>query len=529
MRMKIIFYIVSFNISIFAQMNGLEITPHQINFTNKFEKIKTVTIKNNGPDQILIDSLTYDASMLYIRNNDFVNFPIMLESDSVISIDVLITNFFSLKGDDSSTVISFYNSSKDSIKSINVNIDFQMYRRLEGIVNGTVRDSSNLLDKAKLYFFFDGIYLIDSTITDNNGYYEKELPYGRYFVAANKLGYYMQYGYQKNSPLEANFTYIKNESPQIVDFILEAEIETNISIDGVVFDIVSDGILNEAVVVVRKGDHTPTKALAIEDDMFRSYAVKTNSKGEFRINNIKAGGNYYLQAFAGHYIPGYFNKNFVHTSFWQNADSIDLFESESNKNIYLQRDSSYGGGIAKGFVRHNNNQSDSAKNVILYAISNTDNKIYNYSFSKSIGNFEIPALPSGNYTLVTDLVGFESSVSSSFTIDVTQDTVQNIELLLLPTSVEYTPQIVNSFDLSQNYPNPFNPTTTIEFSISESSDVVLSIFNVLGQKVAVLINDNLEYGKYKIQFDASQLSSGIYIYQLKSNSTFISKKMELLK
>ncbi len=525
----LLFFIMTFNASILAQMSILDVSPHQINFTNNFEKIETVNLKNNGPDQIRIDSIIYNSSILYIRNNNFANFPITLESDSSVSIDILIQNYFNLENDDTSTVIQLCNNSKDSVKFINVNIDFQMFHGMDGFINGTVSDSINPLTEAKVYFFFDGIYLIDSTQTNLSGFFEKELPSGKYFVAATKSNYYMQYGYLKDSPLEADFIYVSKDDPQTINFILEHEVETIFSIGGIVCDIVSDETLSEAIVVIRKGDHTPTKTLATEENMFRSYSVKTNSKGEYKINNIQTAGNYYIQAFAGHYLPGYFNYEFNYSGFWQDADSIDIYGNESNKNIYLERDSSYGAGTAKGFVRQNNNQSDSLNYALIFAVGNSNKKIYNYSFSQSSRSFELPSLPSGDYYLQTDLVDFESSTSSVFTIDTTQDTVQNIELILLPTSVEKITTIPNDFSLSQNYPNPFNPTTTIEFLIVKPSNVVLSIYNLLGQKVSMLINDHYESGLYKINFDASKLSSGIYIYQLQSGSKSITKKMELLK
>ena len=88
----------------------------------------------------------------------------------------------------------------------------------------------------------------------------------------------------------------------------------------------------------------------------------------------------------------------------------------------------------------------------------------------------------------------------------------------------------NEFSLRQNYPNPFNPTTTIEFSIAASSHVSLDVYNILGEKVATLVNDNLNAGQHSIVFNASShLASGIYIYQLRAGNMVVEKKMTLLK
>ena len=89
--------------------------------------------------------------------------------------------------------------------------------------------------------------------------------------------------------------------------------------------------------------------------------------------------------------------------------------------------------------------------------------------------------------------------------------------------------IPSEYTLSQNYPNPFNPTTEINFSIPASGNTTLAIYNVLGQKVATLVSKELTAGSYKYQFDASNLTSGIYFYKLQSNEYSQVRKMMLLK
>lgn len=86
-----------------------------------------------------------------------------------------------------------------------------------------------------------------------------------------------------------------------------------------------------------------------------------------------------------------------------------------------------------------------------------------------------------------------------------------------------------NFNLSQNYPNPFNPSTKIVYSVAEPSQVKLVVTNILGQVVETLVNDFRSNGTYEVNFDASKLTSGLYIYTLEAGSTKISKKMTLLK
>jgi hypothetical protein len=86
-----------------------------------------------------------------------------------------------------------------------------------------------------------------------------------------------------------------------------------------------------------------------------------------------------------------------------------------------------------------------------------------------------------------------------------------------------------SFELSQNYPNPFNPSTKIDFKISKASDVKLTVYNVLGQQVATLLNEHMSAGSQSVVFDASKLSSGVYFYRLDAGNFSSIKKMMLLK
>ena len=95
--------------------------------------------------------------------------------------------------------------------------------------------------------------------------------------------------------------------------------------------------------------------------------------------------------------------------------------------------------------------------------------------------------------------------------------------------VEYNNEIPSEFVLEQNYPNPFNPSTTISFSLPEASEVQLSIFNILGQQVATLVNDVKNAGSYKVNWDASNLASGMYIYRLQAGSKVITNRMILMK
>jgi hypothetical protein len=99
----------------------------------------------------------------------------------------------------------------------------------------------------------------------------------------------------------------------------------------------------------------------------------------------------------------------------------------------------------------------------------------------------------------------------------------------LSTSIENTIEQPVDYFLSQNYPNPFNPSTQIQYGLPKASEVVLTVYNMLGQKVATLVNQNQSAGIHTTTFDATGLSSGFYIYHLQADNFVIAKKMMLIK
>ncbi len=94
---------------------------------------------------------------------------------------------------------------------------------------------------------------------------------------------------------------------------------------------------------------------------------------------------------------------------------------------------------------------------------------------------------------------------------------------------EFGSGIPTEYSLEQNYPNPFNPSTVIRFSLPKSDLVTLKIYNMLGQEVATLLNEFKSAGSYEVTFDASNLSTGVYVYSVSSGQFMATKKMMLVK
>ena len=101
-----------------------------------------------------------------------------------------------------------------------------------------------------------------------------------------------------------------------------------------------------------------------------------------------------------------------------------------------------------------------------------------------------------------------------------------------PLAVEQpgaTGELPEGFLLSQNYPNPFNPSTAIRFQLSERGRVTLRVFDVVGNDVSTILDEDMSAGSHTVTFDASGLASGVYFYRLQSGACGETKKMHLVK
>ena len=88
---------------------------------------------------------------------------------------------------------------------------------------------------------------------------------------------------------------------------------------------------------------------------------------------------------------------------------------------------------------------------------------------------------------------------------------------------------ITEYNLEQNYPNPFNPSTTIKIQLPQDGFVTLKVYDILGNEVTTLINEEKAKGRYEVNFNASSLASGVYIYKIQAGTFMNSKKMLLIK
>jgi hypothetical protein len=105
----------------------------------------------------------------------------------------------------------------------------------------------------------------------------------------------------------------------------------------------------------------------------------------------------------------------------------------------------------------------------------------------------------------------------------------NVNLVSGSAVEDNAPVVVSGFELDQNYPNPFNPSTSISYSVTKTSQVSLTVYNLVGKEIATLVNEVQPAGLHVVNFDASDLTSGVYFYTLRADGQSLTNKMMLMK
>jgi hypothetical protein len=186
------------------------------------------------------------------------------------------------------------------------------------------------------------------------------------------------------------------------------------------------------------------------------------------------------------------------------------------------------------YVYNNGTATDSIYTSIIYQVVTPDSAL---SLSPAV--FEIEAKDSAAITFsifpsIIHRTGFnlyqpKIVVDSRFGIGTTHfEKLMKFHLIGV-LAVDEEGKLPLRFNLEQNYPNPFNPTTIIKYSLPEQTNVQLKIFNILGQEVATLVNEEKSAGNYTVSFDAKNLSSGVYFYKLQAEKYSQTNKMLLIR
>jgi hypothetical protein len=521
--------IILFPCVVFSQPE-LDIKPNKIVFEDLFNRFDKTYLINKGDQLLTIDSLDFNESFYIIDFEDNRQLPFTIVPDDSIEMNVTLSGFYHITVSDTSDTIYVYNDGINSPEPLRIKIDF--FEDEYGDFNGTVSDSLTPLVNTNIYFFYSGIYLLDTATTDSSGNYQITLPEGEYAIAAEKEDYFVVFHDSTYDPFFATLVALDSGDVETIDFKMLRIIDTTLTVSGEVIDSVNGTPFPVGMIVVRRGKHVPTMRLPklLQQDSISAFAGLIKPDGTFKVN-VQYESYYYVQAYTNNFLPGYYNDEGNASVFWQDADSLLINNSITDKNINLLRDSSYGGGTISGFIDISLDvgQSD-LEGITLLARSLENGELYSYNFGKETGEFKITNIPFGTYEIIGQKIGIDNAISELITIDPINNQITGIMVNFNVTGVEdEEPIIPGESILYPNYPNPFNPSTTIKFSMHQSSYATLKIYNVIGEEVAVLVDRVLTFGTYDIEWNATSLPSGIYFYRLKAGDSIQTKKMMLLK
>tara|TARA_R110002096_G_scaffold151859_1_gene314600 strand:- start:4632 stop:7085 length:2454 start_codon:yes stop_codon:yes gene_type:complete len=193
--------------------------------------------------------------------------------------------------------------------------------------------------------------------------------------------------------------------------------------------------------------------------------------------------------------------------------------------------------------------SDNKKHLMDAVISDNNDELFNVRIKKYVNTSSFEAFPAfiedkqpvdvqSNFFFPIHGKGLSIKIAAVQETGVLQKGsffLDNLRLVFPKNEDPVSNEIVkgegvpSEFVLNQNYPNPFNPSTNISFSLPKASKVQLKVYDLLGREVKVLLNERLSSGTYNFTFDANDLSSGVYLYQIKTDAGVLSKKMTLIK
>ena len=529
MKLIIITTLTLFSTTLLAQPE-LDIKPNRIEFEDLFNRFDYAFLINKGDQILTIDSIAYNDSIYIIDYENNLQLPFTIAPDDSVRMNVTLSGFYYVTLTDTSDTMFVFNDGINSPEPLEVRIRF--FEDEFGEFNGTVSDSLIPADSATVYFFYNGIYLLSTAQTNSSGNYQITLPVGEYTIGVEKKGYYVVFHDSTYDPFFAEFVALNVGGVQTLDFNLKKIDDPNLSVSGQIIDTINGRNVNKGIVIIRNGTHVPIGKVNYNPmltDTIYTFAGFIKADGSYSVN-IQMPDHYFLQACTNNFLPGFYNDEGIPALYWQNADSVLIDDNIIDKNISLVRDSSYGAGGIGGFITFSTPSDASDYEGITILAKNIDNGAsYSYNFGKELGNFSVANIPYGTYELVAQKIGLDNAISQTVVIDPVNNQITGINLNFIISTIESDVLVPSDIVLYQNHPNPFNPTTNITFSTTSQSFVSLKVYDLLGNELATLVNEEKPAAAYEVNFNGSKLASGVYFYRLQVGQTTKTRKMVLIK
>lgn len=346
--------------------------------------------------------------------------------------------------------------------------------------------------------------------TDAAGAYRATVPGNHaYIVMAAKKGYVPEYYNDRSSPLTADRIVMGTADTAGIDLALSPVPGTGVTISGFVKDAQGHGV--------------PARVIALMHGISPLPVVPrfghADSTGAFTIKAV-VGGKCILMAipYCG-YAPAFYREGAYGVLSWKDAEVVTIGDGVAGITIGVVPLKSRGVAVLAGLVR-------SATRLpikgVFVSVRSALGEVLGYAMTDAEGTFAIPGVAAGPVNIAADAGGFDPAMVSIAVPD-GSPMISGIEMTLSGTTVgtEDPDGLPSAFGLLQNYPNPFNPSTQIGVDVPSESRVMVTVFNVLGERVATVFEGNLTAGRHMLQWDGRDgrgglLPSGVYLYRLEA-------------
>jgi hypothetical protein len=362
--------------------------------------------------------------------------------------------------------------------------------------------------------------------TNTSGKYFAQVLTTRQYVAMSaKSGYYPEFYDNVSDPAQAKILTFRSDTTGI-NFSLRQKAPTDTgTMQGVVTDPEGGEVPARIILFPRPKEGVETPAVF----------TYTDSTGIFELNDIEAGSYNVLAIPFSDFAPSFATASGSAALSWLAADSVVVNGTPPQVRISVPPLQNAGLTQVSGRVVGANSIPLPGVRVLAQT---SDGKVRGFGLSDFTGHFAVEALGGGPVTLLVDRFRF-NLVQAPVTVPVNTFSVNIGDVILsgsYPTGVDDGSTTPLHMTLLQNYPNPFNPSTSIAYTIagngheaSGTSRVTLTVYDLLGREVAVLVNGPKPAGEYVVTFDGTGLASGLYFYQLASEGVVTTRKMVLIR
>jgi hypothetical protein len=372
---------------------------------------------------------------------------------------------------------------------------------------------------------------------DSLGAYTDTLPEGHYVVFARAKGYYRTFFSNDSNMLSADILTLSSDTSGINFTLYQIPPVVLGEISGSVLDSTSGAGVPSRIIAFRDVWGSPD---TLKVHVAGAYFSDADSTGVYSLDSLPPGNYKILALPLGGYAPSFYSLS-GSTVKWSAATAVSVDgNSTSGINIFvLPLPDSVSGYVSINGTVKNSSTKGGVGGAFVYA-ADADGHILGYGVTDRTGKYTVAGLAPGTYNTFADAIGFTStgSQSSNPSYDASGNAVAaTTDLTVTPetaVAVKSTTVRPTSYALEQNYPNPFNPTTQIAFEIAKSERVNVSIFNILGQKIATIVDGEMSSGSHVVTWsgrnDHGELSpSGVYFYRLSTPDFTAVRKMLLLK